>query len=185
MLRWTRSLTFCMRRAGRICRVIFKFKGKTYCLVTVHVSLATTDDNRQIVPQGRLNSLPLSPLGCRSLKWGVSLTVAGLKMYIETANAARSHKWSKREALDCVYDAEGIVRENVFFVFFENSKKRDFLRFFEWPVKKTKKNVIILVQHNLTWMCKIFHIRYTYDLIRLMDNPVSYTHLTLPTNREV
>ena len=63
-------------------------------------------------------------------------------------------------------------------------------------------------------MCKISHIRYTYDLIRLMDNlksldyqettvqweewglsdddaseseyaAVSYTHLTLPTKRIV
>jgi len=53
-----------------------------------------------------------------------------------------------------------------FFRFFWKFKKRDFLRFFKWPVKK-QKNVIISIQHNLTWMCTIFHIRYTYYLIQL------------------
>jgi len=27
--------------------------------------------------------------------------------------------------------------------------------------QKNEKNVIISIQHNLTWMCKIFHIRWT------------------------
>ena len=35
-----------------------------------------------------------------------------------------------------------IVREYVFYVFFENPKKRDFLRFFEAAFQKRRKNVI-------------------------------------------